>query len=320
MTAARAANDPGAQASDLEPVLVKGRRLFQGGGQSLAKDVDIGEWADLAEPRRVRRVMEGLIGDGALELVGGAAEEVRARIAEKEKASGSGRAEPAAKSSGNNSGRAEPAVIRAEYETISKGDRGAKQRVIVFYADRRAALLTVMRLRTPKAIELQLLVGDVFFEAMEGRAGNSAALYRELGDVRALVSVQDQEIKVLRSKVDLLDPSSTGLCGGARGEMIRTQLAQVARIAELAGDNTPHKTFENELRQHLKFVHGIAAGWDNLPLIDFGDAMSKLASMVGLQRRKLARAKAELEARHAQMEMACIPPASAPRARVRRRR
>lgn len=126
----------------LVPINVEGWTLFREGAASFwVRDIDLAEQAGLAEPRKIRRVIDKAIEDKAVALVGGLA----------------------APANGE-------ALARIEQEVTTSG-KGRAQPVDVYYLNREAAVLVVMRLRTERAVQLQVAVVRVFLRAIEGQPG-----------------------------------------------------------------------------------------------------------------------------------------------------
>lgn len=106
------------------------------------RDVEVGEAAKLAVPRDVRRHIKKLIADGTVALIKRDETGVAA----------------------NHAGQ--PATF-VESEGVTSGS-GTVQEVDVYYLNEEAALLLIMRLRTPVAIELQKKIVRVFLAFTRG--------------------------------------------------------------------------------------------------------------------------------------------------------
>lgn len=120
----------------LVPRAVDGWTLFDGGGGTWVKDLDIAERAGLALPRDIRRTVAKAIEDGALMPVGAA------------------------------HGDGSPCF--RQVDEVVTGGKGSAQTVPTYYLNLEGALLLLTRLRTPKAIEVTKAVVVVFAKAMRG--------------------------------------------------------------------------------------------------------------------------------------------------------
>lgn len=126
-----------ADEAELVPVSVEGWQLFRGASDIWIKDLELATRADLAKPRDIRTTILKAIEEGLLSEIGAAA-------------------------TGANNG----ALFRTDTEVVTSG-KGRAQAVPVYYLNREAAVHIVMRLRTPKAVELQIAVVRVFLRAMD---------------------------------------------------------------------------------------------------------------------------------------------------------
>jgi hypothetical protein len=108
------------------------------GGLPVVKDTTAATWAGLSQPRGIRRTIAGLVAAGLIQCVDSAAayEEQHER----------------------------PIAFRA-VESTSRGTRGAKQRIAVFYLDQRAAEIVVMKLRAPGAADAKQRIAEAFTAA-----------------------------------------------------------------------------------------------------------------------------------------------------------
>lgn len=121
---------------------VDGWPLFRSGILVWIFDLDLAERAELAQPRDIRRTIKSAIEDGLLSVFD---------------------SEGAAPAAGT-------PLVRIERTTIEIAN-GGTQEVTEYYLNREAAVLIVMRLRTPKAVALQVAVVQVFFLAIDGNTG-----------------------------------------------------------------------------------------------------------------------------------------------------
>jgi hypothetical protein len=128
------------------PVSIDGWTLFRDRAGCWIKDLDLAVRAEMAKPRDVRSTIEKCIGDGVL----------------LEAAIGAGTA-----------GANNPAYFRKVTDVVVSG-KGREQKVAAYYLNREAALHVLMRLRTPKAVQLQVAVVKVFFLAVDGHLAPAA--------------------------------------------------------------------------------------------------------------------------------------------------
>ncbi len=253
-------NDGPTRSAAMVPVAVEGWTVFDDveGGHWL-RDLDIAERAGLKDAHDIRRTILAAIKDGS--IVPG-------------------------------SDRNDDSPMFREVETISPMPRGASRKVIEFYLNEAGALLILMRLRTPKAIEATKAVVRIFLAVARGEYA-SAAVMRRLGDMEARAEIDRQENLLLRSKIELLDPTSTGLIGEARANLLRGMLRQAARMyVGSTGSGRPQsetKERDNELRMHVGFAQGIEQRWEHLPIAKFGDAMAKAHEILGRERNRAKR-------------------------------
>ncbi len=126
---------PPETASALVPITIEGWSLFQEGESFWIRDLDLAAQAGLAVPRDIRRTIAKCAAD-----LGGV---------------GSGHA-------------TDSPIFRTVDDVVPSGDRGASQVVTAYYLNREAALHVIMRLRTPRAVDLQIAVVRVFLRALEG--------------------------------------------------------------------------------------------------------------------------------------------------------
>ncbi len=115
-------------------------------GEPRVRDLDLGEKADMARPRDVRRVIKTAIDDGALTVI-------RLDVADPGPSAGGARAE-----------RTPPNVPTAwvEPELVSGN------RVDVYYLNEEGALLVLTRLRTKVAVQVTQAIVRVFMAARRG--------------------------------------------------------------------------------------------------------------------------------------------------------
>ena len=162
---------PATSLAKLEHVSVSGWTLLAEDGELWLRDLDLGERAGLARPRGIRRVIEKLIREGKAALAGG---------------------------------RVGGAAVRAERVLVPQGSFGATQEVTEYLLNRKAVVLVLMRLRTPVAVDLQIVIADVFVAAMQGRSNAtvpspSAEL---MGRLEESVASLSRQLSALTAKVD----------------------------------------------------------------------------------------------------------------------
>jgi len=122
----------------LVPVEIDGWTLFHGDDGYWIRDLDLADRAEMSNPRDIRAHIRKAAKDGAVTIV----------------------------AAGDDGGREDDAaLVRAVEEVVEIGS-GASRKTVVFYLNRKGAVKMLLRLRTPKAIELQDVVVDVFFHAM----------------------------------------------------------------------------------------------------------------------------------------------------------
>jgi hypothetical protein len=94
----------------------------------------------------------------------------------------------------------------------------------------------------------------------------------------------ENENMVLRAKLEVFARTKPGVIGPDRANnILLPHLREAARIAcATDGDmsaNALRREFmdrENQLRLHVGFPRSTAQSWENLPLVKFGDAFSKV--------------------------------------------
>lgn len=289
MTSATKQSAAAAASSAMVPRVVDGWPLFHGVDEPgwWVKDLGLGEHAELKVPHDIRRTIAKALKDKALTILGSA-----------------------------QNGITEPAV-RVVQEVVALGS-GASKAVDTYYLNLEGAVLILGRLRTAKAIEATKAVVMVFAKALRGEMSDIdlAALCARLANVELLLENSQQEVHVLRGRIDLLDPTTTGLAGDARAGMIRNCINEVARLQCLAAseadaqgvidpraESRRRKEQDNELRRVVQYVCDIGQGWEKLPVIKFGDAMAHLQSVLARAKKDVERVRAKLESRVQQMAL-----------------
>jgi len=293
----------------LVPVVIDGWTLFTGDGGAWVMDRHLADQAELGNKGDIKNTILGVIADGIASVTGPAAAQAAARAAERPS-----RHEPHGIGSTD-------AVIHAEMTVVPAGARGS-QEVLTFYLNREAALHVLMRLRTLKAVKLQIAVVKVFLAVGRGDLGDIdvPALCHRVADLEIHNGLLEQHVAVLMARLDLFDPSSTGIIGKPRADMIRNLLLHVARTqclvageADAQGMIEPKaqtrrlKEQDNALRRILGFVVDIGQGWESLPLLKFGDAMSHLQALRARAEKDMARVKAAVDAKSAQLALHIAP-------------
>jgi hypothetical protein len=140
------------------PVKVEGWTLFASdGGEHWLRDLDLAERAELANQRDIRTHIKKAIDDGAITLVDS--------VAVGDATNGPG--------------------TYAVDEVVPRGDRGATQTGKVYYLNEEAALVVLMRLRTPKAVEVTKAVVRVFLAVVRGEIPQK--IYVPANDIEAQV-------------------------------------------------------------------------------------------------------------------------------------
>jgi hypothetical protein len=138
--------------------------------------IDLAARAEGTNPRTVKQLVRGIVGDGAALVCGGAKYEFVSEIF-------GVNAVDAKNTAGNYGAVARGAIIRAEKVVVTSG-KGRTQEVIDLYLNQEAATLVAMRLRTPKAVQLQCEIAHVFVLALKGRLRPVAAPPRTLAELR----------------------------------------------------------------------------------------------------------------------------------------
>jgi hypothetical protein len=154
---------------------------------------------------------------------------------------------------------------------------------------------------------------DVLADHFLGRRNPQASprLLARVADLEIRLRLEEDANRVMASKVEFLDPTSTGLVGDARAKYIRAGIAAAAKNQARAEGNDSGsrvssltKTLDKELRQHVGHVEGIGWGWEALPLTKFGDAMAKLASITARAEKALRGASKKRDAGTEQLDLA----------------
>jgi hypothetical protein len=188
---------------NLVPIHIDGWMLFGDGRDFWIKDLDLAERAALVNARDIRTHITKAIKDGLLSEIGVVAGDA-------------------------NNG----AYFRAVTEAVTSG-KGRSQDVTAYYLNREAAVLITMRLRTPKAVQLQVAVVRVFLLAVDGklsiagRTGTAPAAIPE-AVLASLDEFSQDHCEDLIHAIDLLSyvqgavtPKLCQIAGAARAYQMR---------------------------------------------------------------------------------------------------
>jgi len=206
------------------------------------------------------------------------------------------------------------AVLRAYSEAWDEGELHTSQEPMA----KRAA--TLLRLLAEKGIEALIdeacgmrrpaqgvysPIGgpEVVVDVESGRALGPTG-----GDDRASSVRLQTEVALLRAKIDLLDPTGPGVIGKPRAERwILIPLREAARrIGSTINDfseatfRREFKELEDRVREQIRFPATAGAGkWENLPILDLGEAVKTVNGIVERSKRSAKRA----ETRKPQLEI-----------------
>jgi hypothetical protein len=161
--------DGAALATALVPIQVDGWMLFGDGTDYWIKDVDLAARAELANERDIRTHIKKANEEGLLAEIGVAGGDA-------------------------NNG----AYFRTVTEVVSSG-KGRSQPVRVYYLNREAAVLITMRLKTKKAVQLQVAVVRVFLMAVDGKIARPAPEAPALAAAR-LAALEAESTELARLK------------------------------------------------------------------------------------------------------------------------
>jgi hypothetical protein len=159
----------------LAPLRIEGWTLFEGDGSTWVRDLDLAERAGLTVPSDLRRTIDGAVRDGTIG-VGGT--------------------------------NAHQALVHAVEEAVPMGTRGEAAHV-TYYLNEDAALLVLMRLRPPRGVEAVRAVVRAF-QVVRGEYVGAGArgVARRLATLELRTELDRQEIRLLRTKLDLVESSS----------------------------------------------------------------------------------------------------------------
>ncbi len=209
-----------ASSIELRPLpAVEGWVLFEGEGGAWVRDLDLAERAEIGQPRDIRVTIKGAIKDGLI-------------------TAGSDR--------DNNS-----PCFRV-IPTIVEFGKGGQREVSEYYLNEAAALLIVMRLRTPKAVELTKLVVRVFLAAVRGELPAAPATLgaAELCLMASMISSMVDTIKDLKASIARLELGS-GVITYEQDLWIKGEVEHLSEVRVLLGYNGSIRSAMTTLNQRV---------------------------------------------------------------------
>jgi phage regulator Rha-like protein len=155
------------------------------------------------------------------------------------------------------SGLSAPAVILPQ-NTLVPLANGGHQKVTEYLLNREAALIVVMRLRTERAVALQVAIVRVFLAVVDGELTGE-----EIRSIREELTERNAEVAMMKTQIVSLDKRLTahderaGCISGLAGDWIN---GEIDRLAEkrTAANHSPNK---QSARMYLLNMVRAAARW-----------------------------------------------------------